>query len=286
MTSTVTGLPDGWRVESTRGPAGLVTHATLVRPDGTTAEWTSRRHRKRLGLRSGPGGRTGGPPSALSWWIGGLFGAGSVCFALGSVPVVFDRIEPIAVAVTFFVGSIFFTTAASLQLHEALHAPTGVLSTSPRTGLLRSLASRRSLGIAVWAGVVQLAGTVLFNISTFAATRADLVTAQERHLVWAPDLLGSSAFLVASWLAYAEVNRGVLPRPDRSTGWRISALNLAGSIAFAAAAVGARYLRPTGDVANAELVDAGTFVGALCFLLGAALLPVESGRDSSPPEVR
>ena len=120
---------------------------------------------------------------------------------------------------------------------------------------------------------------MFFNVTTFAATRADLTLAQERHLVWAPDAFGSVAFLVASWFAYSEVNRGVLPRSDRSTGWRISALNMLGSIAFGASAIGARYLRSTGELANLALVNLGTFVGAVCFLLGAILLPVESARD-------
>ena len=35
----------------TRGPLGFVTHAVLVRPDGSEVEWSSRRHRKGLGLR-------------------------------------------------------------------------------------------------------------------------------------------------------------------------------------------------------------------------------------------
>ena len=70
---------------------------------------------------------------------------------------------------------------------------------------------------------------MFFNISTFSATQADLTTAQARHLIWAPDVLGSICFLVASWFAYAEVNRGVLPRSDRSIGWRIAALNMLGS---------------------------------------------------------
>lgn len=88
-------------------------------------------------------------------------------------------------------------------------------------------------------------------------------------------------FLVASWLAYAEVNRGVLPRTDRSVGWAVAALNLLGSIAFGLAAVGARYLHTTGEPANLALVNGGTFLGAVCFLVGAAMLPVESARDAA-----
>jgi hypothetical protein len=254
----------------TRGPAGFVTHAVLERPDGGEVQWSSRRHRKGHG------------PRVLSWWIGGLFAVGSVCFALGSLPLFVDRVAAATEGWTFFVGSIFFTAAAYLQLHETLRAPAGVLADAPQPGVLASLVGWRPHRIDFWAVLVQLVGTVFFNVSTFAATRADLTVAQERHLVWAPDVGGSICFLVASWLAYAEVNRGVLPRSDRSVGWSIAALNLLGSVAFGVAAVAARYLRSTDQLANLPLVNLGTFLGAVCFLVGAVLLPVESARERSP----
>ncbi|MEZ0449887.1 hypothetical protein [Cellulomonas sp. ICMP 17802] len=281
MTSAVPDLPAGWRVVRARGPAGFTTHAVLARPDGTEVEWTSRRHRKGLGLRPSGARTPGGRASALSWWIGALFGVGSICFALGSVPAYVDAVDPAAVAATFFVGSIFFTSAGYLQFHEVLRAPGGVLAESARPRRLAALVGWKPRRIDFWAVLVQLVGTVFFNISTFAATQTDLTTEQAKRLVWAPDVYGSICFLVASWLAYSEVNRGILPRSDRSVGWRIAALNLAGSVAFGVAAVAARYLRSTGQLANLALVNLGTFLGAVCFLLGAVLLPVESARDRS-----
>ncbi len=283
MTSALPDVPAGWRVVRARGPAGFVTHAVLARPDGSEVEWSSRRHRKGLGLRGVGGALAGGRPSALSWWIGGLFALGSVCFAVGSVPGYVDAVDAPVVGATFFVGSIFFTSAAYLQYHETLRAPGGVLADSARPRRLAALVGWRPHRLDFWAVLVQLVGTVFFNVSTFAATRSELSTVQARHLVWAPDVLGSVCFLVASWFAYAEVNRGVLPRADGSTGWRIAALNLLGSVAFGVSAVAARYLRSSGEVANLELVNLGTFVGAVCFLLGALLLPVESARERTVP---
>ena len=75
MTSTVPDLPAGWRVLHTHGPLGFVTHAVLVRPDGSEVEWSSRRHRKGLGLRLAGVRAEGGRASAMSWWIGSLFAA-------------------------------------------------------------------------------------------------------------------------------------------------------------------------------------------------------------------
>jgi len=154
-----------------------------------------------------------------------------------------------------------------------------VLDDARLPGRLATLLRWHPHRIDFWASLVQLVGTVCFNVSTLAATRTGLDAAAARHLVWAPDVYGSVCFLVASWLAYAEVNAGVLPRPDRSWGWRIAALNLAGSLAFGAAAVGARYVCAATEPANVTLVNFGTFAGAVCFLVGAVLLPVESLRD-------
>ncbi|WP_426592145.1 hypothetical protein ACPPVS_10125 [Cellulomonas sp. McL0617] len=284
--ATVPDLPAGWRVVETSGPASFVTNAVLERPDGSRVHWSSRRHRKGLGLLEDrvldPARTWAERPTPMSWWIGGLFAVGSLCFAVGAVPVYFDRVAPAVVAWTFFVGSIFFTSAGYLQYRETVTAPEGIFVDRQTRGPVRRLIGWKPRRLDFWAAFIQLVGTLFFNVTTFAATRADLTLAQDRHLVWAPDAVGSVAFLVASWFAYSEVNRGVLPRSDRSTGWRISALNLLGSIAFGASAIGARYLRSTGELANLSLANLGTFVGAVCFLLGAVLLPVESARDRAP----
>ncbi|MDN5766302.1 MAG: YrhK family protein [Humibacillus sp.] len=280
LTEAVPDLPEGWRVVHESRSFGFVTRLTLEAPDGSEYEWTSRRHRKLLGL--GATGRLrpasgASRPSRMSWWLAALFGIGSLCFATGSLPLYFDAVSPSIVAWTFFVGSLFFTSAGYLSFHETVIAPQAILA-APRRLRLRGLVHWRPHRIDWWAGLIQLAGTIAFNVSTFAATRSALDAVQQKHLIWTPDVVGSVCFLVASVLAYAEVNRGVLPRSDHSVGWRIAALNLFGSVAFGVAAIAARYLPTTGQTANIALVNLGTFVGAIAFLVGAVLLPVESSR--------
>lgn len=280
-------LPDGWRLEETTGPLGFVTHARLTSPGGGDFEWTSRRHRKGLGLRSSgrPVVEAGQvrrrpPPSRMSMALGSLFGIGSICFALGSLPWYFNAVPSRTVGITFFVGSIFFTSAAYLAYHEVLAAPEGIRRDSPRPSRIRAIVGWTPRRLDWWSTVVQFAGTLMFNVSTFAAISPSPDPTRVRNLIWAPDVGGSICFLVASWLAYSEVNRGVLPRSDRSTGWRIAALNMLGSIAFGVSAVAARYPGTNEEVANPSLVNLGTFSGAICFLAGAALLPVESSLDN------
>ncbi|MEZ5239645.1 MAG: YrhK family protein [Microthrixaceae bacterium] len=285
-TPALEDLPAGWSLVERTGPLGFTTRARLRAPDGTVLEWTSRRHRKGLGLLPAALSRvrdrfpTAGRPAAMSIAQGLLFGIGSLCFALGSFPAYFQNLSTRTVGITFFVGSVFFTSAAYLQFHEAVGAPRGIGADAPRPGPIASLLGVEPHRLDWWATAVQFAGTIMFNISTFAAIDAGDDLTRLVRWVWAPDVAGSVCFLVASWLAYSEVNRGVLPRSDRSVGWRIAAVNMAGSIAFGVSAVAARYRG--GQVADPALVNASTLAGALCFGLGALLLPLESALDSAP----
>jgi hypothetical protein len=202
--------------------------------------------------------------------MSGLFGVGSLCFAAGSLPLVFDNLAPATVAGIFFAGSLAFTAAAAVQLRVAAVA-------DPARGS-RPRWSGRSLD---WrASAIQFVGTLLFNVSTYSATVAGLDAKAEKHLIWAPDLYGSVCFLVSSALAWREV-RATAPRPHHRLPRTIALANLVGSVAFGAAAIGGRYLRTDGDVANIALVNAGTFLGAVCFLVGAALLPAESAEEAA-----
>ena len=196
-------------------------------------------------------------------WIAVLFAVGSACFALGAAPSYVDAVGTGPDAVTFFVGSVFFTTAATLQWLAGRRDP----------------ANRR---IDTWAALVQLAGTVFFNISTFDAMNDQLTAAEADQRVWTPDARGSVCFLVSSALAWLAVNHGALGWRPRSRSWSIAALNLLGSVAFGASAV-ASYVVPDSDqVRNVALMNIGTFVGALGFLAAALLLLPTRARSPAP----
>ena len=49
-------------------------------------------------------------------------------------------------------------------------------------------------------------------------------------------------------------------------------LNMVGSIAFMASAIGAFVIPRTDSAVDLTLADRGTLVGAVCFFLGAALM--------------
>jgi YrhK-like protein len=254
-------------VRRQQGFGPFITLIETERPDGIVARWDSRRHRKQA--RPSPGGelRTWWDPRARGWWIAVLFAVGSALFALGAVPGYVEAVGSRPDSITFFVGSLFFTCAGFLQYRESVDAGSKLSS----RGLGKVFVWRPGQ-IDWWASGIQLIGTLYFNVSTGDAVRVDL-TAQAAHQhLWRPDAVGSICFLVASGLAWFEVCHGWMAWSPTSISWRITALNLVGSIAFGVSAVAGYIVPSTGQIRNVELSNLGTFVGALCFLVGAVLL--------------
>ena len=136
-----------------------------------------------------------------------------------------------------------------------------------------------------WATTIQLAGTVLFNISTYEALSTDLSTRQEDRLIWAPDMFGCACFLIASALAWGEVSGGTAGETRRPLDWWIAVVNLGGSVAFAVAGVASYFVPDTGDILDLAAANFTTVIGALGFLAGALLMLVEGARAGIPDRV-
>ena len=119
---------------------------------------------------------------------------------------------------------------------------------------------------------MQLVGTFLFNLSTADAMLASLDTEETNRLVWAPDMFGSVAFLVASHLAWLAVCHRLWCVRRDDEDWWIAALNYVGSIFFMLSAIASLTLTTTGEAVNTDARQLGTFLGAVCFLVGAYLL--------------
>jgi hypothetical protein len=174
--------------------------------------------------------------------IGVLFMIGSACFAVASIPGIYSSL-PESCMVIYFIGSIFFTTAAFEQL--------------------RTARGRRE---EVWSAAIQFGGTILFNVSTFAAIDRELSADATKHFVWSPDAYGSVCFLVSSALA-------VFPAwKDEPLVRRSALFNLAGSVAFGASAIASYLVPETGDLLDASLATSMTLVGAVCFFRASRLL--------------
>ena len=197
-------------------------------------------------------------PDTATRWIGVLFAIGSTCFLVGPLPGFVELVGSAVDAGVFFVGSIFFTSAALLQTMQA-----------------ESRADR-------WSSVVQFAGTIFFNVSTYRALRTGIDSNAYDRLVWTPDALGSICFLVSGVIAYVAVRR-----PPRGLGWWIAAVNLAGCVAFGISAVAGYVVPSTGNALDLAAANGWTSLGALCFLVGAILLlPANAPIGVTPPGAR
>ena len=97
----------------------------VPKADGEVVVWESRFHRKHASTLSRAGARRASSlwaPRLASWWIGVLFAIGSACFFVGPFPGFINLVGSAADGVVFFVGSLFFTSAALLQYLEAANA--------------------------------------------------------------------------------------------------------------------------------------------------------------------
>jgi hypothetical protein len=196
----------------------------------------------------------------LTWWIGILFSIGSICFVLGPAPGFVQLVGSPADGVVFFAGSVFFTSAALLQYRA-------------------TPASERWRGEG-WAGLVQLVGTVYFNVSTFRAMQESFDTSDVDRLVWRPEFFGSICFLVSGWIAYRLVRD---ERAERTHEWKIASVNLLGCILFMVSALAGYVVPSTGDVLDLAAANLTTALGAACFLIGALMLLPHLEQAGSPP---
>jgi hypothetical protein len=284
----------GGSVAENRGPGPFVTHRLRPHPDGGYLVATSRRHRKGLRPhRVSDFADAGSPrpthasafrhlwaPKRLAWWVALLFAIGSALFTLGGVGATWPQSVPgplrdaLILNRVFVVGAIFFTSAAWLQWLEALNGDVSE-ALADGDGLRWRWFGWRPRNLGYLASAIQLVGTLMFNFNTLDATIAGLSWQQEDLLIWTPNMLGCACFLVASYLAYAEVSQGPASFAPRSVSWWIAIVNLLGSVAFQVSALYS-FFSPE-PAAASSLFYAGfyTAAGGLCFFLGSYLMVPE-----------
>jgi hypothetical protein len=213
-------------------------------------------------------------PDRAAWWMALLFALGSTMFLVPALAALTSSATWIAI--TFFCGSVFFTSAALVQLVTAAEFPHRF---RPR-GQRRPLRPRAWLPATVdWlAAAIQFAGTVMFNISTFAAMSDALTTHQSNVRVWAPNMIGSGCFLLSSVLALANAEHRWLSWRPSDLDWWIATLNVLGSLAFGISALASFVSPSTGLAVRGDLANLGTALGALGFLIASILLVPEADR--------
>ncbi len=197
--------------------------------------------------------------------MAGCFALGSTCFLVGPFPGYEELVGASADAITFFVGSILFTAGGTLQSRLAWserHAPGG--------------------GAAWWSAIIQSAGTVFFNVTTYQAMHTALTSPDYDRLVWRPDWRGSICFLISGAIAYrASPRRGWLPVRG-GAGWWQPAVNLLGCVFFGISAVAGYVVPSRGSILDQAAANWNTALGAACFL-ACALDTLRTGKASKMP---
>ena len=253
-------IPADATAVSVDGPRPFVTEVCYVRADGRAVRWTARGHRR--------ADRSGRHWRGLTWWTGLLFTLGSACFVLGPVPAYVGAVGGTADGLTFFVGSLLFTTAGYLSYLQVVRDD----------GHRWWAWMPHHLGF--WAVSIQLVGTLYFNVTTFVSL-FDVPTQLQNRVVWRPDAIGSICFLVAYAIAFAEAGHRWWSWRPGHRDWHITALNMWGSVFFGLSAIGA-HVDSAGGLTSATLANGGTFLGAVCFLAGS-LLMLGEGRVAGQP---
>jgi hypothetical protein len=178
------------------------------------------------------------------------FAVGSLCFLIGPFPGFENAVGDVATSITFFVGSIFFTIGGGLQTWLAF---------AERRATIQGRA-------AWWTAVIQSAGTLFFNVTTFMAISTALPSADYNRLVWRPDAAGSICFLVSGTIAYwASPRRGWLP-VRKGSGWWEAATNLLGCVLFGFSAIFGYVVPGSGQMVDLAAANWNTSAGAACFL--------------------
>jgi len=202
-------------------------------------------------------------------WMALSFALGSTCFLVGPFPGYAELVGDRADAVTFFVGSILFTVGGALQSWLAWPD-----RRSPDGGRA-----------AWWASIVQSAGTLFFNVTTYQAMHVAVTSSEYDRLVWRPDWRGSICFLVSGAIAYRASPRrrlhGWLPVRG-GAGWWQPTVNLLGCIFFGISAVAGYVVPSTGSMLDLAAANWNTSLGAACFL-ACALDTLHTGKVSKMP---
>jgi hypothetical protein len=201
-------------------------------------------------------------------WMALFFALGSMCFFLGPFPGYAQLVGDSGDGITFFVGSVLFTAGGAFQ-----------------SWLAWPNRKSRGGGSAAWSGaVIQSAGTLFFNVTTFQALTTGVSNPDYNRLVWRPDALGSVCFLISGAIIYhASARRGWLPART-GAGWWEAGINLLGCIFFGIAAIAGYVVPSTGSVLKLAAANWNTSLGAACFL-ACALATLRSGLSAKLPDL-
>jgi len=272
-----------WTPKRAEGGGPFTSRLIWRLPDGGEATWESRPARKRgaILVRGEPGGATRPVPASpaiaqrlgrVNWVVAASFAVGGSLFALGAAVAQFGSGNATTAASIYFAGGLFFSTGAYASLVGAINTPRSVGAGGRLAGERWRWWSYEPERIGWLSTFVLFAGTLAFAVSLIHSFLDGLTTHQVNRLIWAPEVIGCTLFLISGHLGMVEIchrSRPCLRRRD--LGWSIVAINQLGSIIFMISALAA-FVRPvTASEVNVDVANWGTLIGALCFAIGGVM---------------
>lgn len=254
---------------------------------GKRVLWFSRMHRKGLYVKNElltypnvPFWKT----QSYNHRIGVLFAVGAFLFGLASVFMFMSLKWPDLGNLTnvlFFVGSLPFTCAATLQHLQSANMALPESAESKQDNATIALIGWYPKSAGWVSTLAQLLGTLAFNISTFNSIASPTQPALTTLEIWAPNFEGSVLFLISGYLAFIEVGNRYWSWMPKKLYWQIAFINLLGCIFFMISAV--TPITPQADRADWVWLYSNTYtlLGAICFFISAVLSVYES-RTAAP----
>ena len=218
------------------------------------------------------------PPSPLRRANGvaaAAFLVGGSLFAIGATLAQADLGGPRLAAVVYLVGGVFFSAGGYTSVLLAINAPH-----RRRDGIWARARwrwwAREPTNFDYLAGLVLFVGTLVFGVNLLDSLLGHLTPTQADRLVWNPDLIGCTLFLVSGSLAMVDIAGSWWPWTKggrllgENLGWWIVLVNQAGSVLFMVAAV-ASFVRADGDEIAVGIANWVTLTGALCFAVAGTM---------------
>jgi hypothetical protein len=199
----------------------------------------------------------------------GAFLVGGSLFAIGAVLAQADVGDPHVAAVVYLVGGVFFSTGGYASVLLAINAPHRRRDGTWAGERWRWWA-REPRNYDYLAAAVLFAGTLVFGVNLVDSLLGDLTPAQQDRLIWNPDIIGCSLFLIAGFLAMVDISGSWLRLRGEGLGWWVVFVNQVGSVLFMVAGV-ASFVRADGDMIAVGIANWGTFGGALCFAVAGVM---------------
>lgn len=215
------------------------------------------------------------------------FTAGGALFMAGALLSQTHTLAPLTCGVIYLLGGVVFVAGGWASFLQAVNARDLTGASAPGEAAVRAWRwwSYDPLSIGWLATFALLAGTVVFGVGLADAFLRHLSSAQADRLVWAPDAIGCTLFLISGHLSLIEVCRGRARLLPHDLGWWIVVVNQTGSVLFAVSAAGAYVCHATDRAIDAGVANWASAVGSACFCVAGIAqaferpaAPVRSGR--------